>query len=80
MIVYYAAITFESILKNDNWKLGGHAKTKVTSGRLDSDVRVYGKTKQEAEEKMYKFLGPDAIFYDPNSSFTIVQSNKQPTN
>ena len=58
--IYYSTITFKSHLKKDNWKFGGTASTffsKFKDGEpLKIEANVYGKTKQEAEEKMMKFL------------------------
>ena len=58
--IYYSTITYQSILRNDNWKQGGNASTFMTDTKdgksLKMEVNQYGKTKKEAEEKLIKFL------------------------
>lgn len=58
--IYYSTITYQSILRNDNWKQGGNASTFMSDTKdgkpLKMEVNQYGKTKKEAEEKLIKFL------------------------
>ena len=52
--IYYSTITYQSILRNDNWKQGGNASTFMADTKdgkpLKMEVNQYGKTKKEAEE------------------------------
>lgn len=58
--IYYTTITYQSICKKDNWKLGGNASTFVSDSKdgkpMKMEVNQYGKTKKEAKEKLIKFL------------------------
>lgn len=58
--IYYTTITYQSICKKDNWKLGGNASTFMADSKdgkpMKMEVNQYGKTKKEAEEKLIKFL------------------------
>lgn len=58
--IYYTTITYQSILKKDNWRAGGNASTFMADTKdgkpLKMEVNQYGKTKKEAEEKLIKFL------------------------
>ena len=58
--IYYTTITYQSILRNDNWKQGGNASTFISDNKdgkpMKMEVNQYGKTKKEAEEKLIKFL------------------------
>jgi len=57
--IYYTPITYQSICRKDNWRLGGNASTFMSDdkeGRFNIEVNQYGKTKKEAKDKMIKFL------------------------
>lgn len=57
--VYFTPITYKSIFKNDNWKIGGHAITTMSDNpemKSKAEVEQYGKTKEEAEKKIMRFL------------------------
>lgn len=57
--IFYTTITYQTILRNENWKQGGNALTKMSDakeGELWMDVHMYGKTKAEAKSKLLKFL------------------------
>lgn len=58
--IYYTTITYQSICKKDNWKLGGNASAFMADSKdgkpMKIEVNQYGKTKKEAEEKLIKFL------------------------
>lgn len=61
-MIYYSAIKFEAILRDDNWKQGGNAHF-FYGDNVELvprfETRVYGKTKAEAEQKALKFLGKE---------------------
>lgn len=59
--IYYTPITYQSNLRKDNWKHGGNASTFMSDDfslerPLKMEVNQYGRTKDEAREKLLKFL------------------------
>lgn len=57
--IYYETIRIETICKNGSEKFGVNAITNMSSnkdGSMKMEVSYFGKTKQEAESKLLKFL------------------------
>lgn len=61
MNVYYTKPIFTPICKNGSLKYGGKVTTMVTYGKLTLETTVHGKNQQEAEIKLLKMLGSDAV-------------------
>lgn len=63
MKVYHTEIEYKSILKKDNWRLGGHAHCFISNDpdfSFKMEVNQFGKTKEEAEMKIKKMIGEDS--------------------
>jgi len=61
--IYYTTIIYKSNFKNDNWRAGGAASTFMSNNRdgkpFKMEIGQFGKTKEEAKEKLIKFLNGD---------------------
>ena len=63
MKVFHTEIEYKSILKKDNWRLGGHGHCFISNDpdlTFKMEVKQFGKTKEEAEMKIKSFLGSEA--------------------
>ena len=61
--LYYTTITHHPFCKNKSWHHGGQAKTVMCNNKDGSgfkmEVEQFGKTKEEAEQKLIKFLSSE---------------------